>query len=400
MTHIDVNVDYIKAVNYSLHHNGIAVCQSLELKNTGDDELNDVQVHCSGSMIKEYDSQIFPVLNAGDFVRMTDFVIAPDAEQLVALTERVNTSFTISVSASGETVWQHDFPIELMAYDQWMGLSVQPQTIASFVTPNHPAVSALVVRASEILRQATGSPTFAAYMKDDPNDVHAQVAAVYEAVKQCGIVYRELPASFETLGQRVCMPHNVLENRLGNCLEMTVLMATALEAVGINSGFVFMQGHAFLGVWLVPDCYPYSLCDDPSWLEKQCSQGIDEMLVLECTCANERNISLDNAIRTANKEIADHGKFLCFIDVKRCRLEKYLPLPARIESNGKWTLETQVETSGHSNMAVTQHDRYDLTQLRESQRELTKFDIWERKLLDFSLRNTMLNLYLRKRAVQ
>ena len=33
-------------------------------------------------------------------------------------------------------------------------------------------------------------------------------------------------------------------------------------------------------------------------------------------------------------------------------------------------------------------------------RELTKMDIWERKLLDFTLRNSLLNLYLRSRAVQ
>ncbi len=400
MARIEVNVDYIKAANYALHHNGIAVCKSVEVKNAGAEELRDVQVHCSGSLVKDYHSAVIPALKAGDMVRLPEFVIAPDAEQLVALTERVNTSFTVQVTSSDETLWHEDYPIEFMAYDQWMGLTVQPQTIVSFITPNHPAVSALVVRASEILKQGTGSTTFTAYMSNNPNDVHTQVAAIYEAVKQCGIVYRELPASFETLGQRVCMPHKVLEDRLGNCLEMTVLMASVLEAVGINSGIVFTRGHAFLGVWLVPDCYPYSMCDDASWLEKQCSHGIDEMIVVECTCANERNISLDDAIKTANKEIADHSKFQAFFDVKRCRLEKYLPLPSRIESNGKWTLDTTVETTGRIDMTVTQHDRYDLSQLRESQRELTKFDIWERKLLDFSLRNTMLNLYLRKRAVQ
>lgn len=32
--------------------------------------------------------------------------------------------------------------------------------------------------------------------------------------------------------------------------------------------------------------------------------------------------------------------------------------------------------------------------------EPTKFDIWERKLLDFSLRNSLLNLYLRRKAIQ
>ena len=33
-------------------------------------------------------------------------------------------------------------------------------------------------------------------------------------------------------------------------------------------------------------------------------------------------------------------------------------------------------------------------------KELTKFDMWERKLLDFSLRNTLLNLSFRRRSIQ
>lgn len=46
------------------------------------------------------------------------------------------------------------------------------------------------------------------------------------------------------------------------------------------------------------------------------------------------------------------------------------------------------------------HDRYDLSQMTDKKKELTKFDIWERKLLDFSLRNSLLNLYLRRKAIQ
>lgn len=47
-----------------------------------------------------------------------------------------------------------------------------------------------------------------------------------------------------------------------------------------------------------------------------------------------------------------------------------------------------------------EHDSNDLSHLYEKKRELTKFDIWERKLLDFSLRNSLLNLSMRRRAIQ
>ena len=49
---------------------------------------------------------------------------------------------------------------------------------------------------------------------------------------------------------------------------------------------------------------------------------------------------------------------------------------------------------------VKEHSRYDLSRIMDSNAKVTKLDIWERKLLDFSLRNSLLNLYLRQRAIQ
>ena len=51
-------------------------------------------------------------------------------------------------------------------------------------------------------------------------------------------------------------------------------------------------------------------------------------------------------------------------------------------------------------MDIEDQDSYDLISITAKGKTLTKFDIWERKLLDFSLRNTLLNLSPRRRAVQ
>lgn len=49
---------------------------------------------------------------------------------------------------------------------------------------------------------------------------------------------------------------------------------------------------------------------------------------------------------------------------------------------------------------VEEQDNYDLVQITSKGKTLTKLDIWERKLLDFSLRNALLNLSTRRRAIQ
>lgn len=124
------------------------------------------------------------------------------------------------------------------------------------------------------------------------------------------------------------------------------------------------------------------------------------MLVLECTAVASERASFEEAIEAAERNLANHELFELFIDVKRSRLECIRPLPMRIESDGRWLPDT--EGVGHDDciINVKEHDRYDLSKLVDNKRELTKFDIWERKLLDFSLRNQLLNISLRRRAIQ
>ena len=415
---IDINIDYHKAANYSLINNRIPVCQTLTLTNRTEAPIGDLEVVCEGEYLMPSVQQV-PQLKAGETIRLDAIGIVPDADKWLELTESVVTSFSIKVqTGDGQTIEQQ-FPLELMAYDQWLGTSILPQTLASFVTPNHPDINALVVKAAEVLKSVCGSAQFGEYQSGSTNQVRQQVAAVYKAIHLCGIVYRAMPASFTEVGQRVTMPHQVLASKLGNCLELTLLFASVLESIGIHSVVVIEEGHAYLGVWLVDDSCAYSVCDDVSFLEKKCSRGIDEMLVLETTMVTQEKTSFEQAVTAAERRLADHGKFEMFVDLFRCRLEHFLPLPTRVRESGKWRVESgmwSVESgewnaesgkwrveSGKWNVESGEwkaHDRFDLSNIADTKKELTKLDIWERKLLDFSLRNSLLNLYLRRKAIQ
>lgn len=74
-----------------------------------------------------------------------------------------------------------------------------------------------------------------------------------------------------------------------------------------------------------------------------------------------------------------------------------IPDPQEIELNTSTPEEADLDTDLSEG---TEEDLYDLNYIGVQGKTLTKFDIWERKLLDFSLRNSLLNLSLRRRAVQ
>lgn len=400
MNLIELNVGYIKAANYALIHNRMPVCQNLEIRNVSGETLHDLQLVCEGDYVAHYESAVIPVVKQEETMRLSAFDIMPVAARMLELTERINTTFRITATASGEPVFEGEYELELMPYDHWLGTSILPQTLVSFITPNHPAISAVILKAAACLKELNGSSSFHAYQAGSSNDVRMQVAAVYRALHEEGIVYRALPASYEAVGQRITLPDQVLATKIGNCIELTLLYASVLESIGLNCGIVIQQGHAYLAVWLVDDCCAYGICDDASFIEKKCSRGIDEMIVIECTQIAQEKTSFEKAVSLAEHSLADHSQFEMLIDVRRSRLERFLPLPTRVlKDDGSWKVEEGVEHD-RCVMDVKEHDRYDLSHLRESTHELTKFDIWERKLLDFSLRNSLLNLYLRRKAIQ
>ena len=66
------------------------------------------------------------LIPAGQTVSIADINIEPDIDKLRGITESTETKFTLSIQAGGEEVYNHTYPIHLMAFDQWPGSDVMP----------------------------------------------------------------------------------------------------------------------------------------------------------------------------------------------------------------------------------------------------------------------------------
>ena len=176
--------------------------------------------------------------------------------------------------------------------------------LAAFVTPNHPELSKIIKSASEILERWTGDPSFDAYQSLNPDRVKKQMAAIYEAIAELGIVYCSPPASFEREGQRIRMCDTIFSQKLATCIDMAILYASCLEAVGLNPLLTVIKGHAFVGSWLVDQTFPDSVNDDVSLLKKRTASGINEIGLVESTCMNAgHSFSFDEAMNDGKLQI-------------------------------------------------------------------------------------------------
>ncbi|MDO4672892.1 MAG: DUF4011 domain-containing protein, partial [Porphyromonadaceae bacterium] len=207
------------------------------------------------------------------------------------------------------------------------------------------------------------------------------------------------PASFEKFGQRIRTVDKVLSEKLGTCIDLSVLFASCLEHIGINPILILTQGHCFVGAWLVNDSFYKPVSDDGSFLLKGASDGINEIVVLETTLITSSSAkSFDEAVSMGLKNLHNEDQFNYFIDIFSARINGIRPLPLRIYNDG-WLLQNEGLSHENATKKVKQYDRYDLSNYDKSDTEVTRMTIWERKLLDFTLRNNLLNMKFGKKII-
>ena len=157
-----VKIDYLPSVNYSMMNSGIEVFNSLVLENSDDKDLYDLSVDINGQYLKDSICR-FELLKKGQSVQVTTIKIEPDFAVLSEITEAVKSSFHLVVKSLDEVIFEQDYPITLLSYEEWAGSNVMPEHIAAFVVPNNPLLPKIKLSAAKFLEKWTGSTAFDEY---------------------------------------------------------------------------------------------------------------------------------------------------------------------------------------------------------------------------------------------
>ena len=399
---IRVQFDYLPLINFAMQQNKVSVIHQLSIENMTSEPFRNIQVQITAE--PDFGS-ITPVMMeaipANNSVCLQSFSLVLSANYFAQLTERMSGSLKIEIRSEAETIFTQTYPIDILAYDQWGGINIFPEMLAAFITPNHAVLTPIIKRAAAILEQWTGTPSLDEYQSRNPDRVRKQMAAIYTALTEQQIIYSTIPASFEEHGQRVRLTDSVLAQKLGTCLDMALLYTSCLESIGLNALIVITKGHAFAGGWLVPETFPDPAIDDVSLLTKRTAEGIYDITLVETTCMNMgHNADFDNAVKSANGKLSDPGSFILAIDIRRARHSGVRPIPQRVLNGQVWEIKEDEDMNRNTTHATPQSvNPYDLSG-SETQTALTKQLLWERRLLDLSLRNNLLNIRITKNTLQ
>lgn len=389
--HISCEFIYDHTVNYAMQQNHVPLVKRLCVTNDSDKDLEQVTIQLKTepefSLLWEKN---ISVLKAGQKIDMGTVDMQLSPAFLGALTERLAARITLAVIHKGIIRFTETSPIDILPYDEWSGTQTLPEIIAAFVYPNHPEVATILSTASKYLEKRTGNPSLNGYQSKDSERVRNQIAAIYAALQEMRIVYCVPPASFEEQGQKIRTPDIINEQHLGTCLDLTVLFAACCEAAGLHPLIVFTKNHAFPGVWLVEKSFSESLQDDVTLLNKRIVSGVDEICVVESTSFTSGvNSSFHEAVKSAENELSNIDQFHFFIDIHRARISQIRPLPLRTMTPYMTDTVLEISTATQNIVPSEEKDHNPLEIIAESTD--TRLDHWKRRLLDLSLRNTLLN---------
>lgn len=201
---------------------------------------------------------------------------------------------------AGREYYLNDSP--LLIHSRWLMQWVASNRlrVAAWVTPNDPAVAQLVTNAANHLAiQPAPAPTaMIGYTKASQRAVRDQVDAIFDALRldyQIRYVQESVPYSgpgaTSLATQRIKLPAEVLEQQSGMCVELTLLLASAVESIGLHAEIVIVPGHAFLGVATRLDNSHFEY-----WDAVQVNNGV---------AGDSANIATDNEYQQNVKQLVD-----------------------------------------------------------------------------------------------
>lgn len=168
-------------------------------------------------------------------------------------TKTANLHFKVTyVEDNVEKVWdEQTIPIELYSKDTMVWgtnfdgefVNLSPYIVA-WVTPHTREIDELVRIAAEYNPQG-----IMGYARTS-DERYAQINAIYDALQnEYSITYISSPISYTSgmeSSQRVKLPKDAINLASANCIDGTVLFASALENIGIDSDIIIIPGHAFI----------------------------------------------------------------------------------------------------------------------------------------------------------
>jgi hypothetical protein len=391
MNDIRVEFSTAQAINFCAAFNGAGLIGELYIENLSDRDIfnADISVSCPQGLIKpcRYRLDILPRQLKIDVNTLN---LEFDYNYLISLPQIVRGEIILKIQVQGEELFSQTNAITILPYDYWTGALNYPEFLAGFVTPDNIDDKNISKDAHFYLKKWRKANSFIAY-QGEADRVLSEAAAVFCALKDSRLKLHHIKDNRET-GQRVNIS-DALKNKTATVTEAALIYAGLLEKNGLNPILAVFEKYILVGAWLNDNTFSDCVGDDLTELTKKSALG--ELFLIDTKFLDQEfNADFNTALDWTKEPLASEGGFLYFIDVKRCRLSFISPIPKRVITQNGWKLEQK-----YQDLSDLKPKKIKVFSALDSQEPLSKQKYWERKLLDLTLKNSLLNFKITKNVL-
>ena len=166
--------------------------------------------------------------------------------------------------------------------------------------------------------------------------VMPQIDLIYETIRDLKITYSNVNLGLEEAGeyyQRVRSPAKVIKDRMANCIEASILVASFLEYNGLDPVIISIPHHAMSGVIVSTECISNSIPLDKEikrrfgtkLLDMELSQGVAKVLPFESTLIHP-SVTLEYLVSEAYEKAMQYGSETKYCNIRKFREQKVNPI--------------------------------------------------------------------------
>ena len=381
---ISLTAEALGVVSYVDYFTQTPLFTSMQIKNGGAETVTDLTLTVSNEngLVVSGTKTIAEVPFESAVEVSLDNVLSP--HYFVGLENVREERLYVELKKDKQTIASETFTVTALPFDYWQGTSGNAELLASFVRPKLADCARLRAEIGAQLKKWGVTAEIDGYEGCDKNTVRQTAAALYACIRRYAFEREDCDISRPVeAGGGV----KLLAERKATPLEMALFVGACLESLGLHSVLILGEKEITCGVWLYDSCFMDTVSDDLQRLGKYVADGINNLSCFDVDdLFSDRNVAYSTSEAHFVQKLNAGGCYDKYVDVRRCRIAHLLPLPLRARNlKGYEILSEEDMSPDAAPKMLTNAKKLSLDGKQ------TKDKQWERRLLDLSLKNTLLH---------
>lgn len=381
---IEFEGELLDEVSYATYYCRLPVFTSFKIFNRAEENIQGVLVQITSStpLIMPTERVVDEIPHESSVGLTIDNILNP--QYLADLTEPAVSMVHIKLLHEGSVLCTLKGEITALPIDNWCGLSGNSEMLSSFVRPKLADCQKILHEGGLQLKTWGYSSEWSGYSGNDKNAVRNAAASIYSAVRHLNIECEQ--EKDLTKSVKVDDISKIISSKKSTPLSIALFTASCFEAAKFNPVLILGNNKVGVGVWLYESCFSSPTQDDMTIIEKYVLDGVNNLAIFN---AEDLFAHKNASFTTSSSHFLNsvkNGEFEVCVDIKRCRLGGIFPMPLKVKTRAGYELLTDKELSySEKPKQVFDASKYNYDA------PVSKEGAWQRKLLDLSLKNNLLN---------